>query len=120
MDARIARRIETVDIIRKKKYFNDGVLGPDPFDRTISTRYWKYTIRCWDKELKASYYRGETVDLKNFPCYLLRSPRETSLDDSGSTPLERVFKEPYPRIATYDLAVEVASTGELKIKMLDN
>ena len=86
----------------------------------ISTRYWKYTIRCWDKELKASYYRGETVGLKNFPCYLIRTPRETSLDHGGSTPLECVFKDPYLRIVTNDLAGEEALTGEIKPTMLDN
>ena len=114
MDERVSRRIEDVDHIQAKTYFRPDHPAPDPYERTISTCLWKYFVRCWDKAMKTQYYRGEPVDVQNYPCYLLRP------GDDGRSSLQRVFKEPYIHVATSELSGEEALTGDVHIKMLDN
>ena len=89
MDERTKKRIEDVDYIRAKKYFSEDVQAPDPYDRSVSTRFWKYSLRIWDKELKARYYRGEPPDMPTYPCYLVRMPC-----DEGHTLFRCVFTQP--------------------------
>ena len=93
MDARTQKRLETVRVIRNKKWFTQDVPGPDPWDASVSTRFWRYSVRVWDKALKENYYRGEPADsprqpcetaVKHHPCYLVRAPLDDALP--GQTP----------------------------------
>ena len=130
MDERVSRRIEDVDHIRAKKYFRTDHPAPDPYDRSVSTRFWKHSVRIWAKAMKTQYYRGEQPDVHTSPCYLFWVPLSFNaggLSDEasprgadGCTPLQRVFKEPYIHVATSELSGEEALTGDVHIKMLDN
>ena len=129
MDARTSKRIEDLEHIRAKKHFRSELPPPDPYDRSVSTRFWKYSLRCWDKAMQSQYDRGEQPDVRSVPCYLLRVPLspgtgahtdESSPPGSDRAPLQRVFKEPYVHSATNELSGEEALKGEVHIKMLES
>ena len=108
MDARTQKRLETVRVIRNKKWFTEDLPGPDPWDASVSTRFWRYSVRVWDKALKESYYRGEPADsprqpretaVKHHPCYLVRAPLDDALPGQTHKPLQLqcAFEKPCSR-----------------------
>ena len=54
MDMRTAKRQASVEHVKRKRYYKPGVVHdePDPFDKTCSTRRWRYHMRWWVMALK--------------------------------------------------------------------
>ena len=50
---RTAKRISQVEHIKGKPYYVPIAEEPDPYTEEVSTRMWRYNMRCWVQTLKA-------------------------------------------------------------------
>ena len=45
--------------IRSKSYYTAWIEEPDPFEKSTSTRKWRWTVRVWIQTLKDLHGEGE-------------------------------------------------------------